>query len=213
MSDVKTCSRCREAKPLDAFSYRAARADKRQAMCRPCAAEKVSEWRRQNPEQTRKQTRRRRERVQDSTPEPFTRADVLAEWERLGIDPGTCYYCGAADGSTIDHFWPISAEAGYNTPANLRPCCRYCQTSKGASGPLEWIERTGQWPHCMGRAAPRFVADPRPDHARTRQRPEVVPRGGPRTPPGRPPDARLTALNSPARPSQGSGLWGARCPY
>ncbi|MFJ2073212.1 HNH endonuclease [Streptomyces albidoflavus] len=150
MSDVKTCSRCREAKPLDAFSYRAARADKRQAMCRPCAAEKVSEWRRQNPEQTRKQTRRRRERVQDSTPEPFTRADVLAEWERLGIDPGTCYYCGAADGSTIDHFWPISAEAGYNTPANLRPCCRYCQTSKGASGPLEWIERTGQWPAAWG---------------------------------------------------------------
>ncbi|MFI0210952.1 hypothetical protein ACH4OV_20010 [Streptomyces diastaticus] len=150
MSDVKTCSRCREAKPLDGFSYRADRPDKRQARCKPCAAAVVAEWRRQNPEQAREQSRRRRDRVQASTPEPFTRSDVLASWAENDIDPDTCFYCGAPDGSTIDHFMPISTDLGYNMPANLRPCCKFCQVSKGASNPYEWIERTGNWPAKWG---------------------------------------------------------------
>ncbi|MEU7314356.1 HNH endonuclease [Streptomyces sp. NPDC007083] len=150
MPETKTCARCREAKPLDAFSYRADRADKRQAMCKACASAKVAEWRRQNREQTRIQNRRRSQRMKESTPAPFTRADVLAEWERLGIDPDRCFYCGSDDGSTIDHVWPITMDAGYNTPSNLRPCCRFCQTSKGASDPVEWIARTGLWPAAWG---------------------------------------------------------------
>lgn len=150
MFTEKTCARCQEDKPLDEFSYRADRYDKRQALCKACAASEVSEWRRQHPEQAREQSRRRRERVKASTPAPFNRVDVLAYWAEQGIDAEVCFYCGAPDATTIDHFIPVVNDMGYNAPSNLRPCCKYCQVSKGSSNPWEWIERTGNWPAAWG---------------------------------------------------------------
>lgn len=50
---------------------------------------------------------------------------------RIAYYGGLCWMCGA-EADTIDHVIPISG-GGTEWPANLRPACRSCNSSKGAS--------------------------------------------------------------------------------
>jgi len=58
-----------------------------------------------------------------------------ARWEVFG---GKCYICGAP-AEAIDHVVPL-ARGGSNWPANLRPICNRCNSTKGAKWPFN-IER------------------------------------------------------------------------
>lgn len=54
---------------------------------------------------------------------------ILARWEYYG---GLCWMCGA-QATAIDHVIALSA-GGTGWPANLRPACKPCNSSKGARG-------------------------------------------------------------------------------
>ena len=53
------------------------------------------------------------------------RAATFARWGR------SCWRCGAYAG-TVDHVLPVALGGGHEL-ANLRPCCRRCNSSMGAS--------------------------------------------------------------------------------
>jgi len=49
---------------------------------------------------------------------------------------GECVYCGRP-GTTYDHVIP-RFRPGWDTPDNVVPCCRSCNTSKSNRSPEEW---------------------------------------------------------------------------
>jgi len=51
--------------------------------------------------------------------------------ERIAFYGGKCAYCVSGKFESIDHVIPL-ARGGTNWPSNLRPCCRKCNSSKGA---------------------------------------------------------------------------------
>lgn len=59
-------------------------------------------------------------------------SQLQARWDFYG---GRCWMCGTA-ADTIDHVIPL-ARGGSEWPSNLRPACRSCNSSKGASWPLD----------------------------------------------------------------------------
>ena len=48
---------------------------------------------------------------------------------RIDYYGGAGYLCGAPDADTLDHVKPIS-KGGAHIPANLRPACLSCNSSK-----------------------------------------------------------------------------------
>jgi 5-methylcytosine-specific restriction endonuclease McrA len=57
---------------------------------------------------------------------------------RIDFYGGCCAYCGAAPWQELDHAIPLS-RGGTNWPANIRPACEFCNTSKGAKTVTEFI--------------------------------------------------------------------------
>jgi 5-methylcytosine-specific restriction endonuclease McrA len=55
---VKTCPRCGEEKPLEAFARNRSKASGRDSYCTPCMVEKNREYKRRNPDQRRETSRR-----------------------------------------------------------------------------------------------------------------------------------------------------------
>jgi len=66
------------------------------------------------------------------------RAAVFARWSR------SCWRCGAWAGS-VDHVLPVALGGGHELD-NLRPCCRRCNSSMGATvgNRLRGARRHGQ---------------------------------------------------------------------
>jgi len=62
-----------------------------------------------------------------------TADQIQAKWEVYG---GTCYICGSPAEAT-DHVVPL-AVGGSNWPANLRPICNRCNSSKRATWPYNF---------------------------------------------------------------------------
>lgn len=66
-----------------------------------------------------------------------------AEWETIcaaytnADQEIECAYCHKPCAATIDHVVPI-ARGGRDEPTNVVPCCRFCNTSKGARLLSEW---------------------------------------------------------------------------
>lgn len=61
----------------------------------------------------------------------------LDAWEaRLDAIGRRCFYCSGPY-QAIDHTIPVS-RGGSNWPANLRPICKRCNSSKGNKTPREW---------------------------------------------------------------------------
>jgi 5-methylcytosine-specific restriction endonuclease McrA len=72
---MKTCTKCGEIKPLDAFGVDNSKPDRLSIYCRPCKNSKVAAWRRENPERTRELGRKSdAKRYAD----PAKRAAILA---------------------------------------------------------------------------------------------------------------------------------------
>lgn len=89
---IKTCSRCRQAKPLEEFSRRNGRAGGRQSNCKVCSKEARQEWLRDRPDYmkqyaarnptTPEQRAKNRRRFAEKHPErlkQFARAQYLRQ--------------------------------------------------------------------------------------------------------------------------------------
>lgn len=81
---------------------------------------------RRDPDAHAAYARLRTKRMREATPYRFSRGQVLA---RLAYFGSCCWMCGSP-ADTVDHVKPLTA-GGLNIPANLRPACRPCNSSKG----------------------------------------------------------------------------------
>ena len=66
-------------------------------------------------------------------PDTLTANDVA---EKLAA--GQCFYCGATEHLTLDHFLPVIGGGG-TTRANIVIACASCNSSKGAKMPDEYL--------------------------------------------------------------------------
>jgi 5-methylcytosine-specific restriction endonuclease McrA len=103
------------------------------------AIQRGQEYRERHPEETRAKSRRERQRRNGAA--GFCTEE---QWQaRVDLFGRRCYLCGcdwdALPGKkqTVEHVIPLS-EGGTNWPANLRPACGYCNSSKGAKGMKPW---------------------------------------------------------------------------
>lgn len=85
----------------------------------------VPSWRSKNPELHAAKERKRQARLRAAT--PFLILSEVVE-ARLAVFGGACWICGG-EADTVDHVKPISV-GGLNVPANMRPACRACNSSK-----------------------------------------------------------------------------------
>lgn len=63
------------------------------------------------------------------------------DWWRAKLQKGVCHYCGRQVGAanlTMDHVVPV-ARGGTSTRGNCVPCCKDCNSRKGAYTPAEQI--------------------------------------------------------------------------
>lgn len=103
------------------------------------------EWRRKNPERSSANVRASRARHPESARVVRERYRsrrqgaegncTIAEWKAVLLryaPDGRCLACGQSRPLTMDHVVPLS-RGGANTPDNLQPLCRSCNTRKGRS--------------------------------------------------------------------------------
>lgn len=103
--------------------------------------ERARRWAVANPERVRANKRvvkaRRRARLAGNLCLDITEAQIH---ERFSVFGNCCAYCGASENLTADHVIPI-ALGGPHILANIRPACRSCNFSKGATPLAEWLSR------------------------------------------------------------------------
>ena len=165
---MKTCSRCKETKPLNWFN-------ENQRYCQNCVSEYNAQYNKKNQEkkqaymseyyQDNKEERqgyqaeysktekgimvkrlaesRRRARIKKTGYERFSYEDLRMFWLGQNILDDRCYYCQKAlpDGpEEIDHYIPI-AKGGSHTPVNLRPSCSCCNRRKSSKDPIKFMQQ------------------------------------------------------------------------
>ena len=70
----------------------------------------------------------------------------IVEDERLKmLLPQACAYCSSSDNLSVDHLFPKS-RGGPENGDNIVWACRHCNSSKGASDILEWMDSRDQFP-------------------------------------------------------------------
>jgi hypothetical protein len=87
--------------------------------------------RREHPEECRTITMKRRARKRGAPGTSTTTAIQL----RRELYGNKCWICGETPGA-IDHIKPL-AKGGSNWPANLRPICKSCNSTKHATWPID----------------------------------------------------------------------------
>jgi len=85
----------------------------------------IRDWLKKNPLK-KKSYALKREAKKRNAPGICTAEQLKA---RIDFYGGCCAYCGAV-ADTVDHVVPLE-RGGTNWPANLRPACRSCNSSKG----------------------------------------------------------------------------------
>jgi 5-methylcytosine-specific restriction endonuclease McrA len=92
---------------------------------------KLAEWRRENPDKTRKQKHERRVRELGARSYSVTSKDMAK------LMAGSCIYCGSRELIQIDHVFPL-ARGGTHSVGNLAPACRTCNVRKSSKFVMEW---------------------------------------------------------------------------
>jgi 5-methylcytosine-specific restriction endonuclease McrA len=92
---------------------------------------KLAQWRRENPDKTRKQKHDRRVRELGARSYLVTSKDI----SRLLYS--NCIYCGSPESIQIDHVFPL-ARGGTHSIGNLAPACRTCNVRKSSKFVMEW---------------------------------------------------------------------------
>lgn len=162
---MKTCTKCKETKPLDRFSFRKERGTYR-TYCKDCRnsgeARKYRESRREElAEQYRQYYKENSDRVKDvqksyrennpgvgrecsyrrraraaSAPGHRTDEQTKSRWLYHG---NKCIYCGSTENLTDEHLIPLS-RGGSDWPANIAPSCKSCNCSKNTKTHLEFLK-------------------------------------------------------------------------
>jgi len=153
---MKTCSRCKEEKPLAEFLKSKKNpktgkryGDGRRPVCKACAQAGWMKWRDLMSEQERRafmDDRAAKQKAWDKK-RPFyqkaakanlharrvgasgmvTEQEVSTMWREW---KGLCWCCGY-EATEVDHFRPLNkCGGGENTPYNLRPICRECNQKR-----------------------------------------------------------------------------------
>jgi 5-methylcytosine-specific restriction endonuclease McrA len=120
-------------------AWKAANPDKCRASVRRNRASeraRLRAWRAAHPEKERAISQRRRARMYAASGRGFaTEADFMLACEAWGW---ACPYCRCDEGEvTLDHIVPLS-RGGSHHVYNLVPCCKACNSSKGAKLLSEW---------------------------------------------------------------------------
>ena len=101
---------------------------KRYAREKEARIARAAQWKKDNPFSVKQCDQKRRAILQGAAGYNYTTAEhIKARFEMWG---GMCYMCGKPANS-VDHVIPIS-KGGAHFPANLRPACISCNSSKGA---------------------------------------------------------------------------------
>lgn len=106
----------------------------------PNRREYASRWKKENPEQSRADTRNRRARLRDA--EGTHSHDDISRI--LSAQRGLCAYCRSSlsQGHHVDHITPI-ARGGSNWPKNLQCLCGDCNRRKSDKDPLRFAREMG----------------------------------------------------------------------
>lgn len=155
---AKTCTKCGETKPLDAFSKKGFvnGVQRYRADCKGCIAQysasqratseavraarvqaqaryRKADWAR-HPEKWRARSAewkaRRRAHARNGVSEAYSRTAIFAAYN------GTCAYCDAP-AEHLDHVIAL-ALGGADAAHNLLPACAPCNLTKGAKTLAEW---------------------------------------------------------------------------
>lgn len=116
---MKTCSRCKTEKPLDAFNKNRSNKDGLQYLCRVCQRAACYKWHRKNPVESmfiNYRTRARRKGLDFHL--------TLEDFEKLSRE--SCTYCGSISVVGYDR---IDSNLGYSLD-NVAPCCKVCNRAK-----------------------------------------------------------------------------------
>ena len=119
--------------------------------CKERINKSSAEWRKNNPEKRREIERKYRANNLDKLNAAWhkRRAAKLAnggshtvqQWnDRLAYFGYKCVYCGCGGKMTKDHKKPI-ALGGMDFPSNLVPACQSCNSAKGDTGFLDFIDK------------------------------------------------------------------------
>lgn len=152
-----TCSKCGAEKPSKEFARSVSNPSGLTKVCKPCARIQMrtkywpkfyaahreqiiadtQRYAEQHPEYAAAKNAARRARMINArgSCSPTQLAD------RVRFYGNMCVYCGA-DAETIDHVIPL-ARGGSNWPANFRPACHSCNSSKTDKKIAEWIHFRG----------------------------------------------------------------------
>ncbi|MET9213625.1 MULTISPECIES: HNH endonuclease [unclassified Nocardia] len=164
---LKECSGCAEALPIDEFYPNSRGWMGLFSRCRACMNAATLERQRRNPEVVNSRNRRwtaanpcRRRRIgkeyRDTHPleerlrggrtrarnvglpaDDITAEALLADWERRGITPEACAYCGG-EFEELEHMHPLSREGSPgHVLGNLAPSCKPCNARKSRR---HWVE-------------------------------------------------------------------------
>jgi 5-methylcytosine-specific restriction endonuclease McrA len=97
-------------------------------------------WNRANPEARQAMHARRRTRVKADM-SAADRRESVERRKQIKSDP--CYYCGTAETSDTDHFFPL-AKGGTDHWWNLVRACDLCNSRKNATCGTAFMLRTGR---------------------------------------------------------------------
>ena len=159
--DQKHCAKCRAQKPLSEFHKRTQSRDGYQTRCKACVSEYGARYYGVNRGQVQQRSReynrarraenplwrklkfgRERARAAGVPADLIAPDEVLADWQRRGIDPDNCVYTGEPlrDGWHLDHAVPLSHP---HTPGhivtNLVPCNPGVNRSKRSRHWLDFL--------------------------------------------------------------------------
>ena len=122
----KTCTACKQRKPIDSFPLDRYKPDGHKPHCALCHASKNQARRDNNPHwhPAIQENYRARQLGKVGQVSPSERAAVWLQCE------GKCVHCGSTDDLEMDHVVPLNA-GGEHDATNIQVLCHTCNSSKG----------------------------------------------------------------------------------
>jgi 5-methylcytosine-specific restriction endonuclease McrA len=159
-STLKSCTLCKQEKPVQDFTKDKNRVDGFYVWCRSCKKKKASEYYAKNPESVKKRVdiwrkknweqlkpkfleyRHRRMAREKNAQGTHTKNDVYV---LLELQNHKCAECKTSLGKEfhLDHIMPLFL-GGSNDRSNLQMLCPTCNLKKSFKDPIKWANENGR---------------------------------------------------------------------